>query len=136
MQTELSKAALKDVNEINRELLFAVSGVSKTIMGIEQSGTTRETSRVQKEMIIEYHLIPQIQLIVDALNLDYRRRYKDEYSKTKAMIVVDSPLSVDLDAKLKEVELADTKLTLYQSLINKDIPNDVAEQYVMGDLVS
>lgn len=134
MQTELSKAALKDVNEINRELLFAVSGVSKTIMGIEQSGTTRETSRVQKEMIIEYHLIPQIQLIVDALNLDYRRRYKDEYSKTKAMIVVDSPLSVDLDAKLKEIELADTKLTLYQSLINKDIPNDVAEQYVMGEI--
>ena len=43
--------------------------------------------------------------------------------KLKAMIVVDSPLSVDLDAKLKEVELADTKLTLYQSLINKDIPN-------------
>jgi len=134
MQTELSKAALKDVNEINRELLFAVSGVSKTIMGIEQSGTTRETSRVQKEMIIEYHLIPQIQLIVDALNLDYRRRYESEFSKTKAMIVVDSPLSVDLDAKLKEVELADAKLTLYQSLINKDIPNDVAEQYVMGEI--
>jgi hypothetical protein len=134
MQTELSKAALKDVNEINRELLFAVSGVSKTIMGIEQSGTTRETSRVQKEMIIEYHLIPQIRLITDALNLDYRRNYSDDFEKTEAMIVVDSPLSVDLDAKLKEVELSKEKLDLYQTLINKDISNDVAEQYVMGEI--
>lgn len=128
MQTELSKAALKDVNEINRDLLFAVSGVSKTIMGIEQSGTTRETSRVQKEMIIEYHLIPQIQLIVDALNLDYHRHYDDE-----VLLKVDSPLSVDMDSKLKEVELAETRLDLYQKLINKDIDAKTASLYVMGE---
>lgn len=134
MQSELNKAALKDVNEINRDALFAVSGVSKTIMGIEQSGTTRETSRVQRELNIENHILPQIQLILDSLNLDYRLRYPNEYQNNKAKLVVDNPLESDHDADLKEIEVFKERLDLYLTLINKGIDKDIASDYVMGEV--
>jgi hypothetical protein len=130
MQTELSKAALADVNEINRDSLFAVSGVSKTIMGIEQSGVTRETSRTQKELIMENQILPRIQLIIDALNLDYQNTTGD----TDTEIVVDNPLEVDIDAEIKEIERDTNELELYQTLINKGIKKDVAVAYVNGDV--
>ena len=134
MQSELNKAALKDVNEINRDALFAVSGVSKTIMGIEQSGTTRETSRVQRELNIENHILPQIQLILDSLNLDYRLRYPNEYQNNEAKLVVDNPLESDHDADLKETEVFKERLDLYLTLINKGIDKDIASDYVMGEV--
>jgi hypothetical protein len=130
MQTELSKAALADVNEINRDSLFAVSGVSKTIMGIEQSGVTRETSRTQKELIMENQILPRIQLIIDALNLDYQNTTGD----TDAEIIVDNPLEVDIDAEIKEIERDTNELELYQTLINKGIKKDIAVAYVNGDV--
>jgi hypothetical protein len=53
MQINLDNASLDKITEINRSTLFAVSGVSKTLMAIEESGTTRETSRVQKDLFVE-----------------------------------------------------------------------------------
>ena len=132
MQVELSKAALKDINEINRDSLFAVSGVSKTIMGIEQSGTTRETSRVQKELIVENQILPRIQLIIDALNQDYDNNYGKGMDIDQ--IIVDNPLGVDMDDRDKEVDVEVKELDLYQSLINKGIDNDTASKYVNGEV--
>ncbi len=133
MQIELSKAALKDINEINRESLFAVSGVSKTIMGIEQSGTTRETSRVQKELIVENQILPRIQLIIDSLNQDYEN--SKVVGKTQDVeIVVDNPLATDHDAEMKEIDVEVKKLDLYQSLINKGVDKKVAAQYCNGEV--
>lgn len=134
MQSELSKAALKDVNELGRDEAFSVYGVSKTIMQIEQSGVTRDTARVQKELMTELHILPEIQLIIDALNQDYRNNYPEEYLQTKALIVVDNPLSVDYDAKLKDTEVKEKEFDLYTSLVNKGVDNDTAAKYVRGEV--
>lgn len=134
MQTELSKSALKDVNEINRELLFAVSGVSKTFMGIEQSGVTRETSKVQRDLIIENHVLPRIQLIIDSLNQDYEQKYAGEYISTKASIIVTNPLGSDHDAELKNTEVKTKQLETYSTLIQRGVDNETAAKYVRGEV--
>lgn len=134
MQVELSKAALKDINEINREALFAISGVSKTLMGVEQSGVTRETSKVQKDLNMENHILPRIQLIIDALNQDYKNYWLEQYNKNKAVIVVDNPFSTNHEADILEIELKSNQFELYNKLVNKGYDHDIASQYVLGEL--
>ncbi len=130
MQIELTKAALKDVTYVNLDQLIAVSGTSKSLLGIEQSGVTRETSRVQKELNMEDHILPRIHKILGSLNQDYK--YHNPNPKA-AMLVVDNPMALDLDADIKEVDLKDKKLELYQKLINKGIDKEVAYSYVTGE---
>lgn len=134
MQMELSKASLDNVENINRDALFSVAGVSKTMMGIEQSGTTRDTARVQKDLFIEGHIIPRITLIIDALNQDYKNNFPDEYAKTKADIVLDNPLSADHEATQKDATAKDLQLDLYQKLIDMGYDNKTAAKYTNGDI--
>lgn len=134
MNIDLDKAALKEVNEVNREPLFAVSGVSKTIMGIEQSGTTRETSKVQKDLYIENHILPRIQLIIDSLNQDYKNFYPNEYKANEYVIMTKNPTSTDYDKDIKEVELRDSQLALYNKLIAEGYDKETSADYVKGNL--
>lgn len=133
MNVELSKAALKDINEMNREALFAVSGVSKTIMNIEQSGVTRESSKVQKDLSVEDHILPRIQLIIDALNQDYRNHYA-EYQSNQAKIIVDNPVATDHDAEMKENEVKKGEFDLYEQLLAAGYDPELAGKYVCGDI--
>lgn len=133
MSIELSKAALKEVNEMNREALFAVSGVSKTIMNIEQSGVTRESSKVQKDLSVEDHILPRIQLIIDALNQDYRNNYSD-YETNQARIVIDNPVGTDHDAEEKENAVKKGEFDLYNQLLAAGYDAEIAGQYVCGDI--
>lgn len=131
MQIELSKAGLKEVTDVSLEQLMAVSGTSKSLMGIEQSGVTRETSRVQKELNMEDHILPRVQKIIGALNQDYK--YHSPNPKA-AMIVVDNPMSVDLDADTKQIDLKDKRFDLYQKLINRGVDKEIAAQYINGEV--
>lgn len=133
MQTDLSKAALKDVSEVNRQLLLAVSGSSKTSLGIEESGTTRDTARVQKELSVEGHVLPRIRLILDALNQDYKRNYEADYSMSRMLLVCDNPMKTDLDAELKETEVSQKQLDLYNSMIADGYDPKIAAEYANGD---
>lgn len=138
MTTDLKNAALDKVDEINREALFAISGVSKTIMGIEQSGTTRETARVQKDLLIEMHVIPRITLIIDALNQDYKNnapKVGNNGVNDKSLdIIIDNPLGSDHDAEQKDTEVKDKKIDLYQKLRDKGYSDEIATKYVEGDI--
>ena len=134
MQIELSKSALKDVNEIKRDELFAVTGVSKTIMGIEQAGTTRETAKVQKDLNTENQILPRIQDIIDALNQDYKNNFPNEFKRTDVTIVVDDPLAIDHEADKKKLEAKDAEFELYKSLVNAGFDRDLASQYVLGEI--
>ena len=134
MNIDLSKAALKDINEQNRETLFSVAGMSKTTMGIEQSGVTRETSKTQSDLLIEYHILPRIQLIIDALNQDYKNKYNDEYVRNEYKIAVQDPTSTDMDKSLKEVDLMDKKLSLYDKMLSKGYDEETSAQYVEDEI--
>ena len=134
MQIDMDKAALSDINEINRSTLFAVSGVSKTTMGIEESGTTREVSRTQKDKFIEDHIMPQTQLIIDALNQDYRTHYASEFEKNQYIIKIDSPMAADKDAEKKDVEIAQAAFELYDQLVKLGYDHLLAAKYSKGEI--
>ena len=134
MILELSKAALKDINEINRDTLSAVAGVSKTIWGIEQSGTTRETSKVQVALFTTNHIIPRIQLMIDALNQDYKNTKQSDFLTNGAVIKVDNPLAIDNEADLKSTEVKQKDLDLYNDLLNKGYDPDLSAKYVNGQI--
>lgn len=134
MTTDLSKAALKETNEINRDSLISVAGVSKTILGIEQSGTTRETAKVQKDLHIEGQVIPRIQLMLDALNLDYRNKYPKEYAATEAYLYVDNPQETDHAAEKTAMEVKKSQYELYKSLLADGYTPKKAAGFIDGEL--
>lgn len=134
MQTDLDKAALDKINSINRDVLLAVSGLSKTGVGVEESGTGREVSRTQKDDFTENAVMPQIENIIDALNLDYRKYYPDQYSKNKYIIALDNPLETNRDAEQADVDIRDSQFALMQSLIAKGYEADIAAKYAKGKL--
>lgn len=134
MNVELSKAALKDTNEISRDQLLSTSGLSKTLMGIEQSGTTRETAKVQTALFISNHIIPRVQLIIDSLNLDYRNSYPKEFAASEATIGVSNPTAVDSDADIKKTDSLQKNSDLYNELLEKGYSADTAAQYVTGEI--
>lgn len=73
MRYDLNKMALETIKNLSREEINAVFGVSKTLLGIEQSGVTRESSKVQRELFNENHVKPRARKIIEALNRDYAR---------------------------------------------------------------
>lgn len=134
MNVDLKNAALADVNELNRDTLLAVAGVSKTVLGIEQSGTTRDTARVQKDLLIEGQVVPRIQLIIDALNQDYRNNYTKEFESNGLNITIVNPTATDHDADLVETSVKQKRADLYTGLITSGFEADVAAKYVKGEI--
>lgn len=134
MQQDLDKAALDKINSINRDTLLAVSGLSKTGVGVEESGTGREVSRTQKDDFTENAVMPQIENIIDALNLDYRRYYELEYKRSGYYIALSNPLETDKDAELADVEIRTEQFSLMQSLISAGYEYDIAAKYAEGQL--
>lgn len=132
MQQDLDKAALDKVNSISRDALLAVSGISKSGMGVEEAGAGREVSRTQKDDFTENAVMPQIENIIDALNLDYRRYYKDAYKKNGYVIALDNPLQTDRESEQADVSIRDSEFILMQSLITKGYSIDIAAKYAKG----
>jgi hypothetical protein len=134
MQIDLDKASLDKINEINRQTLFAVSGVGKTMMSIEESGTTRDTARAQKEIFIENHVMPQLQLIIDALNQDYKKYYSSDYTTNKYKLFIDNPLGSDRAAELQDIEIRDQSYKTYDSLVGAGYDREIAAKYAEGEI--
>ena len=108
--------------------------ISKTGVGVEESGTGREVSRTQKDDFTENAVMPQVENIIDALNLDYRRSYTDEYKKTKYNIALDNPLETDRDAERADVEIRREQFALMQEALNAGYSYEVASKYARGVL--
>ena len=132
MQTDLDKAALDKINSINRDVLLAISGLSKTGVGVEESGTGREVSRTQKDDFTENAIMPQIENIIDSLNLDYRKYYATDFSKNGYSIILDNPLETNRDAEQADVDIRDSQFALMQSLISDGYSYEIASKYSKG----
>lgn len=133
MQIDLDKAALDKVNEIQRAILFAVSSTSKTVLGIEESGTTRDTSETQDENFTIDAIVPRVEDISDFLNLDYRKWYS-EWEENEFEITVDNPLGSDKDGEIKDIEIRDAAFDLAQKLISKGYDREEAFKYAYGEI--
>lgn len=134
MQIDLDKASLDNINEINRSTMMAVSGVGKTMMSIEESGTTRETAKAQKDIFVENHVMPQLQLILDALNQDYKVCYPSDYEVNKYRLLIDNPLGSDRDAELKDVDIRNQIYKVYDTLVGAGYTRILASKYAAGEI--
>lgn len=134
MQTDLNKTALDKVNEVNLNALIAVSGNSKTTFGIEQSGVTRDTASIQMDLFIANHTLPQLQLIIDALNQDYKTFYEVDYERDNYRMIIDNPLGVDKEIEIKDNQIRKEQFELRESLIAKGYDRELASKYVQGEI--
>lgn len=134
MQTDLNKTALDKVHEVNLNSLIAVTGNSKTTFGIEQSGVTRDTASIQMDLFIANHTMPQLQLIIDALNQDYKTSYEPDYQKFKYVIAVDNPLGDDKEIEIKENQIRKEQFEMTESLIDKGYKRELAAKYAKGEI--
>lgn len=85
---DLNGTALDGITDVSRQTIFAITGTSKTMLGIEESGTTRETSRVQYSKFIQRTISPVAKRICSALNFDYRTKYPEKYNSEKMFLVI------------------------------------------------
>ncbi|RDH76349.1 hypothetical protein DVS77_21585 [Mycolicibacterium moriokaense] len=134
MQVDLKKSMPTDVNEISLNALIAATGVSRTKLGIEQSGVTRDTAEVQDDQFIADISMPALQIIINALNQDYKRNYNKQWKKDRYRIYVDSPLGQDRDAELKDIDVRSEGFDLYTTLVNRGYDRDIAARYVAGEM--
>lgn len=132
MQVDLDKAALDDINSINRDALLAVSGTSKSGMGVEEAGAGREVSKTQKDDFTENAVMPQVENIIDALNLDYRKYYPTTWAKNGYIIALDNPLETDRESEKADVDIRDAEFALLESLLSAGYDYDIASKYARG----
>jgi hypothetical protein len=133
-QIEMDKAALDKVNQVSLEHLLAVTATSKTSLGIEQSGVTRDTSKVMRDQLTSDAGIPLLTFIIEALNQDYKRYYPTEYAKNQYRLFIDSPLKTDREAEGKDIENRTASVELYQTLVNKGYDRKTAAKYAAGEV--
>ena len=119
---QLDKSALPDITDVNRQIIFAVTGTSKTMLGIEESGTTRDTSQIQTEKFLQRVIRPMAKRVVSALNFDYKTRYKDLYRSDPVDIVIKG--TVDPEAAKETYE---TQKYLYDSVTEMTYAGYTAE---------
>lgn len=133
-QIEMDKAALDKINQVSLEHLLAVSATSKTSLGIEQSGVTRDTAKVMRDQMTSDAGIPSLSFIIEAFNQDYKRYYQKEYKTNKYRIWIDSPLKTDREAEGKDIENRTKSADLYQTMVNKGYDRKIAAKYAAGEI--
>jgi len=78
--------------------------------------------------------MPQIETIIDALNLDYRTHYKDEWEKTHYEMALDNPLESDQDAAKAAVEVRQAEFDVMKALTDAGYGADVASKFARGEI--
>lgn len=131
---DLNKSALTDVNANNRDLLISVGGTSKNQLGLDQSGTGRETAGVQKDDFTENAVMPMVKKMIGALNMDYKRYYPDDFVKYGYEIALNNPLSSDFANTLLEVQVNQQQLAFVHTLVSAGYEYEIAVQFVTGEI--
>ena len=134
MNIDLDKSALDKINEIQRSELFAVTGQSKTSMGIEESGTTRDTSEVQDDKQVRDQAIPTIKLIASALDLDYRKNYPKDFELYGWSIKVADPTAKNIEAEKEAIAVREGEFDLAQKLISQGYDVELSRKYAKGEI--
>lgn len=131
---DLNKSALTDVNANNRDMLISVGGTSKNQLGLDQSGTGRETAGVQKDDFTENAVMPVIKKMIGALNLDYKRYYPEDFTNNGYEIALNNPLSSDYENTLLEVQVNQQQLAFVHTLVASGYEYEIATQFVTGEI--
>lgn len=128
----LDQAALPTLTELSRQTIFAVTGTSKTVLGIEESGVTRDTSKVQDRKFIKRAIAPVAKRVISAFNFDYRVKYPELYKQNQVKMII-KPL---YDAQETQ-EQFDTQKKLFDDIteiIYSGYTKESAEDFMYGDI--
>lgn len=108
-----NKIALTDLTEVNRQTIFAVTGTSKTVLGIEESGTTRDTAKVQEQKFMKRTIRPLVKRFISALNFDFRVSYPEKYKQTGLRLVLKNAIEPS-----EELDKYNTQKTLFDDTLD------------------
>lgn len=128
----MDKLALPDLTDVNRQTIFAVTGTSKTVLGIEESGTTRDTAKVQDAKFIKKTIRPLIKRFISALNYDYRVSYPERYKAQKLKLTLKNGTEPDED-----VSLYTAQKTLFDDtmeIVYSGYDAESAEKFMNGEI--
>ena len=128
----LDQAALPTLTELSRQTIFAVTGTSKTILGIEESGVTRDTSKVQDKKFIKRTIAPVAKRVISAFNFDYRVRYPELYKQDGVKMVIKS-----IYDPVETSEQFDVQKKLFDDIteiIYSGYTKESAEKFMYGDI--
>lgn len=128
----MDKLALPDLTDVNRQTIFAVTGTSKTVLGIEESGTTRDTAKVQDAKFIKKTIRPLIKRFISALNYDYRVSYPERYKAQKLKLVLKNGTEPEEDVALYGAQKALFDDTM--EIVYSGYSAESAEKFMNGEI--
>lgn len=129
---QLDTTALSGITDVSRQVIFAVTGTSKTMLGIEESGTTRETAKIQYNKFIQRTISPIVKRVVSALNFDFRHYYPAKYASEKIDMIIKDDSDPQSTKESYEVQkmLFDSVLEMTYS----GYTSDSAERFMNGEI--
>jgi Phage portal protein len=123
---DLDKLAMQKIRGLNRDAFFAVLGVSKTILGIEESGTTRDVSKTQTDNFILDTVMPLVNSILNGFNQDYINNYPKDYAAKPLKMRAIAPISKDLEQEKSWADIQKLRAETYKVFIEAGVDPDQA----------
>lgn len=134
LNQNLDGASLEKINQMNRDEIFIATGASKSVLGVETTGLTRDVAATQKLTYIENTVVPMIKLMIETLNYDYRTMYPLSFAVDKYIMHVTTPSTGDKAQELKELEVREQEYNLVEKYVARGYTRKSAAQYVRGEI--
>lgn len=134
MNQNLDGASQEKIRSIERDEMLVTTGVSKSVLGIETTGLTRDVAATQKLTFIERTVVPYIRLLIETLNYDYRTNYAGDFIVDKYILHVTTPSLGDKAQELKELEVREEEYSMVQRYVDRGYTRKSAAQYVRGEI--
>lgn len=134
LNQNLDGASLEKINGMNRDEVLVATGASKSILGIETTGLTRDVAATQKLTYVESTVVPMIKLMLETLNFDYRVNYPLSFAVDKYIMHITNPSTGDKAQELKELEVRETEYTMVEKYVARGFTRKSAAQYVRGEI--
>lgn len=134
MNQNLDGASQEKIKGLERDEMLVTSGVSKSVLGIETTGLTRDVAATQKLTFIERTVVPYIRLMLETLNYDYRVNYAGDFMIDKYILRVTTPSIGDKTQEMKELEIREEEYNMVQRYVDRGYTRKSAAQYVRGEI--
>lgn len=134
MNQNLDGASQEKIRGIERDEMLVTSGVSKSVLGIETTGLTRDVAATQKLTFTERTVVPYIRLMIETLNYDYRTMYAGNFIIDKYILRITIPSVGDKAQEMKELEIREEEYNMVQRYVERGYTRKSAAQYVRGEI--
>lgn len=134
LNQNLDGTSQEHIRNIERDEMLIATGVSKSVLGVETSGLTRDVAATQKLTFTERTVIPYIKLMIETLNFDYRTNYAADFLLNKYILHITIPSIGDKTQEQKELEIRETEYEMVQKFVDRGYTRRSAAQYVRGEI--